>query len=378
MSKGHTKVKFGLHKLLFIMTFALICLNICGMKCNAEEKNTIDEVDAKIEKILKDFENAIPEEYGEIADINDAAEAVSVKRIFEGIIDAIRGKSGELTALLLLLLGIALISTLASLINSELGTVSSRAVGVVASAILFERLVVLVVGAVRSLDEVSGFFEAVIPISLAVNSLGASPTTASTQALGMGLTLGIYTFIAKKLVLPVVIAIFVTSAASSIDPFFGRISKVIKGILLWIMGILTALVGATFSLQSVIAVSADSAAIRSARYAITGTIPIVGNALSGALSVVAGGVSYARGLVGGGAVAVILVLVLSPLVTLLIYRTCLKAGVFFSSVSSLDGCSEILSSFIGAFDALIAAYALTSTVYISELIAFLKGGASFA
>ena len=181
MSKGHTKVKFGLHKLLFIMTFALICLNICGMKCNAEEKNTIDEVDAKIEKILKDFENAIPEEYGEIADINDAAEAVSVKRIFEGIIDAIRGKSGELTALLLLLLGIALISTLASLINSELGTVSSRAVGVVASAILFERLVVLVVGAVRSLDEVSGFFEAVIPISLAVNSLGASPTTASTK-----------------------------------------------------------------------------------------------------------------------------------------------------------------------------------------------------
>ena len=38
------------------------------------------------------------------------------------------------------------------------------------------------------------------------------------------------------------------------------------------------------------AVDADSAAIRSARYAITGTIPIVGNALSGALSVVAGGV----------------------------------------------------------------------------------------
>ena len=38
----------------------------------------------------------------------------------------------------------------------------------------------------------------------------------------------------------------------------------------------------------------------------------------------------------------------------------------------------MLASFSGAVDAILATYALTITVYIVELLAFLKGGASIA
>ena len=144
------------------------------------------------------------------------------------------------------------------------------------------------------------------------------------------------------------------------------------------VGIFTALVGATFSLQSAISAGADSAVIRSARYAISSAVPIVGNAVSSALGVVAGGVSYARGLVGGGAIAALFVLALTPLITLILYRLCLRLGIFFCSVCSLGGCESVLNSFLCAFDALVAVYALTVTVYAVELVAFLKGGASFA
>ena len=378
MKTCKTKTSRRILKALAIIFSAIVFTFLPGVKCKAAEEDTYTATEENIDGILKDFENALPDGIENIDDINEAAEAVGLKRILNGILNTVKGKSGELSDFLLLLMGIGIFSTLASLSNTELGRLASRAVGIVSSALLFERLLSLVTGAVRSLEEIGGFFEAVIPISLAVNSLGTSPTTATTQAVGMGLTLGIYSYFVKNIVLPVVCAIFVASAASAVDPMFSGIAKGVKGIFLWILGILTALVGATFTLQSVIAASADTAMIRSARYAISGTIPIVGNAVSGALGVIAGGISYARGMIGGGAIAVIVALMISPLLTLLLYRVCIKAGVLFSSFCSLDGCSGVMMSFLGAFDALIATYALTSVIYIVELVAFMKGGASFA
>lgn len=368
----------GIAKILTLVFIAAVFTFFTGVECSAAENDAYTATQESIDGILEDFENALPDGIEGIDDINGAAEAVGIKKILNGIFNTVKGKSGELSAFLLLLLGIGMLGALASFANTELGRFSSRAVCIVSSALLFDRLASLVVGTVRSLEEIGDFFETVIPISLAVNSLGTSPTTATTQAVGMGLTLGIYSYFAKSIVLPVVCVIFVTSAASAVDPVFSGISKGVKGIFLWILGVLTALVGATFSLQSVIAASADSAMIRSAKYAISGSIPIVGNAVSGALGVIAGGVSYARGMIGGGAIAVIIALVLSPLITLLLYRFCLKMGIFFSSACSLDGCAGVMTSFLGAFDALIATYALTCVIYIVEMVAFMKGGASFA
>ena len=93
---------------------------------------------------------------------------------------------------------------------------------------------------------------------------------------------------------------------------------------------------------------------------------------------VSGGVTYARDIIGGGAIAVVLSVVLSPLVTLFAYRLCLRLGSAVSSLCSLGGCEGVIDSFCGALDTVIAVYTLTSVIYIAELIAFLKGGVSLA
>ena len=376
MKKGRKKSKLDFGKIISMVLFLVLLSPLVHTECYAEDSSTADKINSGVNDVIDDFGEILPEKYKDINNIENVTDAVGIKRILEGVLNEVNGKSGEIATFLLMLLGIVMIGALASFSTTEMGMISSRAIGVVASAMLFERLLSVILGAVSSLGEIGDFFGAVIPVSLAVNTLGISPTTATTQAVGMGVTLGIYAYIASNLILPVVVAIFVTSAASSIDPIFSRISKGVKDVFLWVIGIFTALLGATFSLQSVIASSADSAAIRSAKYAITGTIPIVGNVVSGAFGLLAGGISYARGLVGGGAIAVIIMLVLSPLVTLLMYRLCIKAGVFLASICSVDGCASVLSSFLGALDMLIAVYSLTSTVYILELVAFLKGGVS--
>lgn len=372
MRKICVKANKRLHKCLIYISLSLIVLSLCAFTCKAE-----GIADSKIEDILTDFGEAVPE--GEKAEeLSSVAEGLGVKQILEAVILAIKDGSGEIKRLLLTLIGIAMISALASLWQSEVSVYASHGVAALSAALLFERLVFLVRGTIDSLGEISSFFGAVVPISLAVNSLGASLSTASTQAIGMGLTLSAYSFITERVLGGVACAIFLCSALSAVDPIFKDAAKAIKSLFLTLLGTLTVLIGATFALQSTISSSSDSLAIRGARYAASSAIPIVGNAVAGALGLVSGGIAYARGIVGGGSISVVLSLMTAPLVTLFMYRICLKIGIFFSSLCSVGGCESVISSFLGALDVLIAVYALTGVVYIAELVAFLKGGVGVA
>ena len=374
MNKKRCNTNKRLHIALIMLLISALVISLSCVKCKAEEQSA-STADAKIEDAISDFYGAIPDG---IEGVDDISNSLGVKHILSVAISAFTDNSTQLTSLLLTLLGIALMSALCSFLDGELCGYASRAVGAVSAALLFERLVFLVESTVQSLTEVNAFFGAVIPISLAVNSLGASPTTASVQAVGMGITLGTYSVISERVLGAVVGAVFITAALSSINPVFARLARSIKNLFMSISGALTVLMGATFALQSTVAAGTDSVAIRSARYAVSSAIPIVGSAVSGAFGIMAGGVTYARGVVGGGAIAVVLSLVLAPLVTLLAYRLCLRVGVGFCSWCSLDGCEGVFSAFSGALDTLIAVYSLTSVVYIVELVAFLKGGVEIA
>ena len=371
------KVNHILHKSLLIVIFAVFIFSASAMRCGAEGQIKTD-VESQIDGAVDKFYEIIPEGSEQYADIGSIAQTLGIKEIFKGVFDAVSGKGGELGTLLALVLGTALLSSLASLGPTATSSVVSGSVCVVSSAILLERLIFLADGVRESLGEINSFFSAVIPVTLTVNSLGTSPTTATAQALGMGLTLGLYSYVCSELLTFVAGLVFIASAASAIDPVFGRIAKGIKSIFLTAMGILTALIGAVFSLQSTICASADSAVMRGAKYAVSSTVPIVGNAISGAMALLSGGVEYARGVVGAGAIAVIISLILAPLAVLLAYRGCLALGSFLVGLFSERGGCEVVSSFVAALDTLVAVYSLTSVVYIIELVAFLKGGARLA
>ena len=377
MKKNKKEAKKRLHITLLLPIFAIGIVALSGVNCHAEAMND-EGVSASVDDILTDFENVLPDGIDVYGDVNKITESVGIKRILLGIIAAVNGEKGDLSIFLASLLGVCLMSAFASQLEGEVSTFASRSVLVVFSVMMLDKLFFLLKGAVDSLKEINAFFKSVIPVTVAVNSLGVSPTTASTQALGMGLTLGAYSFISTELLTLVVGAIFVCSAACTLDPVFERLTFGVRSVFISIMGILTVLVGATFSLQSVISASADSALIRSARYAVTSTIPIVGNAVSGALGITLGSVSYARGIVGGGAIAVILSLLLAPFIPVISYRMCLKMGAAFCSLCSVDGARGVLNAFLGALDTLLAVYSLTCIIYIVELAAFLKGGVGVA
>lgn len=377
MIESSKKANKRLHTILLSVLCIVCIVRTCGVVCYAETADA-ESTNTGPKDILEDFNNVVPDGIDRLDDVNEISESVGIKRILSEIIATVSGEKRELALFLSSLLGVCLMSALSSQFDGELSTFASRCVLVVFSVMMLDKLFFLLSGVVDSLKEINSFFEAVIPVTIAVNSLGVSPTTASTQALGMGLTLGAYSFVSTDLLTPIIGAIFVCSAACTLDPVFERLSLGVRNLFVSVLGVLTVLVGATFSLQSVISSSADSALVRSARYAVSGTIPIVGNTVSGAIGIALGSVSYARGIVGGGAIAVVVSLLIAPLITVLSYRMCLKLGGAFCSLCAVDGARGVLNAFIGALDTLIAVYSLTCIIYLVELAAFLKGGVGVA
>lgn len=378
MRKNGKNAKYNIHKTLKFLFLLGLILSLLAVPSYAdgEERDTAEE---SVDGIISDFENALPGGMEELSDLGAASDVVSFKYFIENIIAIVRDGGGEFVSFLLLLVGLAMLVAVASLRDGELGSLTRGAVSLVAAALVFERMLSITRSVTESLGEINRFFSLVIPIVSAVNLTGLSAGAASAEALGMSLTLSLYSSFSGELLISLVALMMVTAALCAVEGrIFQRLAKSVRNAFVFFIGALTTFVGATFSLQSLISSYADSGALRAAKYAISGMIPIVGSSVSGALSTLMGGASYARGIVGGGAIAVVVSLAVAPLVTLLIYRLCLGVVILLTELCALDGASGVFSSFSYAFDALIAVYSLTATIYIAQLAVFMKGGVPVA
>ena len=106
----------------------------------------------------------------------------------------------------------------------------------------------------------------------------------------------------------------------------------------------------------------------------SGLIPVVGSTVSGALSTLAAGISYSKGVIGAGAIFVIISIVLAPLVSLLAYRFALSLASMLAEMLGACAASRIFTAFRFSLDSLTAVYALSSIIYILEIILFAKAG----
>ena len=371
--------KKRLHKAIKTLAFVVLAAMMFSVKVSAESEKVEETPDALAEDIIEDFRQLLPDEMRGLADISKASDALGIEFL---ILEAMKTLSGEWSSFLsffLLLVGITLMISVASACPGSVGNYCKGAASVISGGIIFEKIFSIASEVSESLSVIHVFFSGLIPLTASVNLLGLSSATASAQSIGMSMTLQIYSSVSGRVLLSVCGILLIISAVSYVEPeLFQRLGKSIKSAFILIVGLMSTLIGVTFSLQSMVTSHADTGVIRTARYAISGMIPIVGGAVSTALGTLAGSVSYAKGVIGGGAIAVIIAVMCAPLLTLLVYRCTLNVALFFSEVCSVDGATGLFTSFLYAFDTLVAVYAMTVIVYVAEIAVFLKGGAGFA
>ena len=220
------------------------------------------------------------------------------------------------------------------------------------------------------------FFGGVIPVMSAVNASSGAVSSAAVQAANMNITLAFIERFSVDALLPISLTVFTLTFIGAVGDSDAVLSigRGVKSFFTWGIGIISTVLAAVISIQSVVASAADSAALRAARYAASGTIPVVGSTVASALATLGGGMAVIKGTVGGVSVAVILAVTLSPLIMLLMYRLSISVSTGLLQFSGSTGGVRCFSAIRSALDALIAVYSMSVLVAIVELVVFIKGG----
>ncbi|MBE6532273.1 MAG: hypothetical protein E7676_02040 [Ruminococcaceae bacterium] len=354
-------------KKLFVLLTIIVIFPLFSLQTYAEES---------VDKYISDFGELIPGEISSMLDdTGKLSESVGIEAVLRDIYLSLSGKKNEISSFFLSLLGISAILALPLGLNEKISSAVTVGIGVISSVLIFSSLSDLFLELGDTLLRVSELFTSLIPIMVGVTSLGGGAASATVQATGMYTTVSLVGRAASGLLLPIAGFGFAMSLISAFgNESVASIIKGVKSLFMWLIGILTALIGGTLSLQTMISAAADSAAMRAARYMASGLIPVVGATVSGALSTLAAGISYAKGIIGAGGIIAILSIVGAPLITLIAYRLALSVA---SMVAELCGASlavRIFTSYRFSLDTLTAVYALSSIIYILEIILFIKVG----
>ena len=338
----------------------------------ASEKNEIDD---GLDRILDELRAITPD--GIPTDMDSLAGAVGIVEVVNYVLSAIEGGLSA-NGIFYLFLGIALLFCLAEILSEDMGE-SAPAVRAGTALILSVPILgiskELIASVGESITAGSEFFAGVIPILSSVAALVAGGTTSGAAVATMSFSLSLVSQILVKNLFPAATLIFVASLLSSVDTGQG-ISGVARGIRNWfnfLIGITSLIIVATLGVQTLITVSADSFAVRSARYAISGMIPIVGGTVSGALTMLISGVRLLSGSVGAVSVISLLSIMGIPLIELLLYRMCMGACVILTSFSGASFGERFFGGIKGALDCLIAVLASSLLVFILEIIILTAG-----
>ncbi|MBQ3015380.1 MAG: hypothetical protein IJD79_01215 [Clostridia bacterium] len=325
--------------------------------------------DEQLRAIFSDFLKILPE--GVPSDAGDISGAVGISEAFAFVTSVL--EESRASTYFCMLLGIALLFCLAELFSDEAGeaaaTVKSASALILSLPVLYFGKEVIV-SVSEGISSGSDFFSEVIPIFSSVVAIGAGGATAGSAAVTMNASLSVVSEILAENLLPMSTLIFGLSLLSSVDTGQG-VSGVAKGVrncFNFFIGLVCAIIVAVFGAQTFVSASRDSLALRSAKYALSGMIPIVGGTVSGTLSLLISGVRLLSGTIGVISVIALLSLMGAPLVSLLFYRFCIGACITLTSFSGAVFGERFFSSVRGAVDCLIAVLTSSSLVYILEII----------
>ena len=334
-----------------------------------ENEAFFDETEGELRELYDGFISSLPD--GVPYKTEEILGSLGIGEVLSWISGALF--SSENKSALVLFVSIGILFAIAELFSAELADASPTARSAVA-VILSLPVINLCRGLVFEVSEgiraSSELFSGIIPTLTALLAIGSGGAAASASGAALGVSLGFVTGVLAKSLLPLSVMIFSASMVSAFDTggITDGVAKGIRGIFSFLIGITSLLIVGILGVQTVIAVSADNLALKSAKYAISGMIPVVGGTVSGALSALISGVKLLSGTVGAVSTVALLSVVSLPLIRLLFFRFCLFVCITVCSFSQGSFGAKFFTSVRGAVDTLIAVLASSALVYLLEIM----------
>ena len=226
----------------------------------------------------------------------------------------------------------------------------------------------------NTIRELDTFSRALLPALAAATAASGSPTTATMQqVLGMFLAEALL-YLINTLLMPLTylyIGVLTASCALEGD----HLALLAAGLKRAVSGILTtALLGFTIylSVSRVLSGAADGAAVRIARAAVSGMVPVVGGILAEASEAVLAGAGMLKNSIGVVGMLAVLAACAAPFVQLGIQYLLYKAAAFLAAAVGMPDLCRLLDGLGGAFALVLGMTASCALLLLVSVLCFVS------
>ena len=370
------------------LIFAIICA--CALllfPAAARAEAAQDVIGAHAANALQE---AVPEEAAElledsgISPQNNGVAGLTFSGAVNYLLSLITERAVKPLRLLVSLAGIVLLSAIA---RSAADTASGSMSGVFATVGVLAGAGMTTAAAADCLNEVirllgaaSAFMLVFIPTFagiLAVMGKAAAASAINTVTLAAA---QLFSQLAVNFLVPLCGSVMGLSITGAVHPELKitALGEFIKKVVMWILTALMTVFISILSLQTFVTNSADSVLIRTAKFAVSSAVPIVGGTISDAVSTVGGSLSLLHSAVGTYGMIAAAVIILPMLITVICYRAALSCAEAMSDIFGIKELSALFKScgsVMSIIIAVIVCFMLMNTVTAAIMLSIGNGTA---
>ena len=297
--------------------------------------------------------------------------------VTKGVADNMAAPLRMLAALLAVMLLYSLIYGLKSTAESSMSGVLSLCTTLCVSCIAVVPMLSFADSSTSAIKTMSDFMQSFVPIIAVIISASGHPASGSAY---YGFTVAasqIAVRVFSEFIVPLMRIMLSLSVVSSVSTGvnLGGIIKAVSRLSKWVLGFVMTLFTALLSVKQILASGTDKLSDRAVRFAVSGSVPIVGAALSEAYKTVQGSLNLLKSGIGVFAVIAVASVAAAPLISCLCYMFALSAAKAAGELLGLrEPCAllESVGNVAGMFFAVLLSCA--SIFIISAALVLMIGG----
>lgn len=276
---------------------------------------------------------------------------------------------------LLSLLSVLLLCSLLGCLNTErLGSGVGDIVHFVGYAAIVTTVTALcyslVSSALSAVDKVSSVVQAVFPALLALMiSTGATAQAALYSPTALFID-GFTTIFIKNFTFPCVLAMLALSVVSNITKTVKLKGFIdfLSGIMKWGIGLAATVFSLFLTVKGISGGLADGVTVRTLKYALNSSVPLVGGILSGGADVVVAAASLVRGALGLTTLVIVFGVVLMPVIKIAALTLALRVVNAVAQPFSSDRVYSFINSAVSVLHHALAGLLLATLMYVVTII----------
>lgn len=228
---------------------------------------------------------------------------------------------------------------------------------------------------IDTIRKISDYEKLFLPVMTAALAAQGGITSSAALYAGTAFFNAVLSGIIVKLFSPLIYFYLVMCIANNAikDEKLGNIAKFIKWIMTWFLKILMYIFTGYISITGIVSGAADASAVKAAKIAISGAVPVVGSIMSDAseaILVSAGVMKNAAGIFG---LLTVLALWIGPFLNIAVQYLLLKAAAAICSTFGEKESVSLIQDFSGAMGLLLAATGVMCLLVIISTVCFMRG-----